>query len=138
MKVNYFNPNWRMINKAINEDGLHDLRLAQKELEKKIQSRVDAFYRAKRQQEEDEKIFALKALPANSIVYFIGRSDKIAFGTPCKKLSDGRKKMKIDVKGSFYTCPYYLLKISEPTDQERRDHNLGVKISALFSKAIKQ
>jgi hypothetical protein len=142
MKSGYFNPNWRMINRAINSgnDGLYDLRRAEQDLKMKIQSKVDAYFKAKREKEAQDAVDALKALPVGSMVYFIGRSDKIKFGTACEKKGDRRTRMDIVIKGEpydkIYNCPYSLLRAAEPTEQQRKDFNLGVHLSNIFNKAI--
>ena len=136
MKTNYFKPNWKAINEAISND-IKGLRDAQEELTKKIQNKIDAFYKAKRDLEQMQMILNLKSLPINSAVYFIGRYDpNLKYGTVCIKRSDGIKRMKVDVDGRIWTCPYRLLRIKEVTDQEKRDRKLESELSRMFNNAI--
>jgi len=138
MKTNYFKPNWQEINKAINTENLKELREAQKELEKKIQSKVYAFYKAKREIEQAQKIAELKKLPNGSKIYFIGRFDKIKFGSECIKITDGRTRIHYKVNGKEWNSPYLNLRIEPPTEQEYRDHGLSVELTRIFNKAINQ
>lgn len=131
MATSFFNPNWREINKAINAGSLKELRAAQKDLEKKIQKRVNDYFRAKKLKEIEDHKAELKSLFPGQGVYFIGHSDKIPFGLRCKKISDGRTKMHFDVFGKAYNCPYNLLQLSAPTEDELRSHKVSVKITEI-------
>jgi hypothetical protein len=137
MKANFFKPNWRIINEAINTENLKELRQAENELRKKIQNKVDEFYKAKRQVEQLKKITELKALPINSKIYFIARFDKIKFGSECVKISDGRTKIHFECNSKRWGGPYRDLRIEPPTEQEIKDNRLGIAISRIFNNAIK-
>jgi len=138
MKTNFFNPNWREINKAINTENLKELRQVQKELDRKIQNKINAFYRAKRKTEQIQKITELKALPIGSKIYFMGRFDKIKFGSECVKISDGRTLIHFEVNGKRWKGPYKELRITPPTEQEFRDRGLSIELSKIFNKVINQ
>jgi len=138
MKINFFNPNWREINKAINTENLKELRQVQKELERKIQNKINAFYRAKRKTEQIQKIAELKALPIGSKIYFIGRFDKIKFGSECVKISDGRTLIHFEVNGKRWKGPYKELRITPPTEQEFRVRGLSIELNKIFNKVINQ
>jgi len=138
MKTNFFNPNWREINKAINTENLKELRQAENELKKKIQFKVDAYFKAKRENELAQKIAELKALPIGSKIYFMGRFDKIKFGSECVKISDGRILIHFEVNGKRWRGPYKELRITPPTEQEFRDRGLSIELSKIFNKVINQ
>jgi hypothetical protein len=134
MATSFFNPNWREINKAIGAGSLKELRAAQKDLEKKIQTKIDVYFRARRLKEVEDHRAELKALAPETTVYFIGHSDKIQFGQKCTKLFDGRTRMHFDLSGIAYSCPYSLLRLSPPTADELRSHKVSNKIIEVANK----
>lgn len=138
MKTQFFKPNWHEINKAINNENLKDLREAQRELEKKIQGKIHAFLKAKREVEQIQKIAELKVLPKDAKIYFIGRFDKIKYGSECIKIADGRTRIHYEVNGKRWNSPYQNLSIKPPTEQEYKDRGLSIKLSRIFNKAINQ
>ena len=135
MKPRYFNPNWRLINGAITTDGLKDLRQAQRDLEKKIQKKVNEFFRAKKEAERAREIAKMKALPAGTKLY-INKSNDPDFGAECTKVSDGRTRIHFEMNGKRWNAPYLFLRIEPPTEQEIKDRKLGIAISRIFNKAI--
>jgi hypothetical protein len=136
MATSFFNPNWREINKAINAGSLKELRAVQKDLEKKIQKKVDDYFRAKKLKEIEVRVAALKSLVPGQDVYFIGYSDKIPFGQRCTKLSDGRTRMHFDVLGTAYNCPYSLLQLSAPTEDELKSHKTSIRITKIANEVF--
>ena len=138
MKTQFFKPNWHEINKAINNESLKELREAQRELEKKIQLKINAFYKIKRENEQIQKIAELKALPRNAAIYFIGRFDKIKYGSACIKIADGRTRIHYETNDKKWNRPYNNLSIKPPTEQEYKDRGLSIKLSEIFNKVINQ
>lgn len=138
MKTEFFKPNWKAINQAINNESLKELRQVQRELEKKIQNKVDAYYKAKRETEQIQKIAELKALPKDATIYFIGRFDKIKYGSECIKIADGRTRIHYEINGKRWNSPYQNLSIKAPTEQEYKDRGLSIELSRIFNKAINQ
>jgi len=136
MRTNYFKPNWHEINKAINTENLKELREAQKELEKKIQVKINNFYKQKREVEQIQKITELKALPIGSKIYFLGRFDKIKYGSECIKVADGRTRIHYKVNGKEWNSSYLNLRIEPPTEQEYRDRGLSIELTRIFNKVI--
>jgi hypothetical protein len=132
MKTQYFKPNWAAINKAI-PDNLKELRQAQKELEKKIQGKVNDCYREKKKLEVAEKIAELKELPMYSEVYYIGKGDTINFGAKGKKIRDKRIRMIAEFNDKMWDCPYISLRKEPPSDQAIRDNELGKHFSRVFN-----
>jgi hypothetical protein len=129
MATSFFNPNWREINKAINAGSLKELRAAQKDMEKKIQKKVNDYFSAKRRKEIEDHKAELKALAPETPIYFIGYSDKIPFGQKCTKLFDGRTRIHFDCAGIAFNCPYNLLRLSAPTTDELRSHRVAIHIT---------
>jgi len=132
MKTQYFKINWQAINKAI-PDNLKELRQAQKELEKKIQKKVNDYYRKQKELKVAEKITELKDLPMYSDVYYIGRGNKIKFGERGRKIQDKRTNMLVEFNGVNWNCPYVILINRSPTDQEIRDNKLGEHFNKVLS-----
>ena len=134
--MNYFKPNWYAINKAITEGQLKELREEQRQLEKKIQSKVDAFYLEKRQKEAADKIAALKSLPIGGTVFYTGRSLDIKFGSVGKKVKDGRTRMSVDFDGKQWGCYYTNLKAEEITPAEKSSHDISVRLTEFVNKVL--
>jgi hypothetical protein len=90
-----FKPNWRQINKLIQEGQAH---VAWKEIDairKKVRERVDAKYQDDKVKKEIMHVTALKELPRCSTVYYTG-SDQRILGLAGTKMEDKRTKMIID------------------------------------------
>lgn len=136
MKTQFFNPDWREINKAINSENLKDLRQAQKELENKIQDKINAFYKAKRESENIQRIAELKICPIGAKIYFVGRFDRIKYGSECIKISDGRTRIHYKVNGKQWNSPYLHLRVNPPTEQEYRDHGFSIELTRILNKVI--
>ena len=129
----YFKPNWAAINKAIAGGQLKELRAEQRQLEKKVQDKVDAHYKEKREHECAEKIAVLKSLPVGGKVYYIGRSSDIKFGAEGTKVKDRRTRMSVDFDGKQWGCYYTNLKIEEITPAEKSSHNISVRLTNLVN-----
>lgn len=141
MKPKYFNPNWRAIMGAINSgnDGIHELRLAQKEFEKKIQDRINAYYKGKRLEALMQKINELKSIPAGTDVYYIGRYDygDIKFGSHFTKISDKYVNMVVMAdNGKRWRIKYTELSKDPVTEQQMKDHKLGRDLSRMVNKVF--
>ena len=132
----FFKPNWYAINKAI-PDNLKELRQAQKEIEMKIQKKVNDYYKKEKEIEIAEKISELKSMPVNSDLYYIGHGDKIKFGAKGSKIEDKRTRMLIEFNGTIWNCPYVFLINRLPTEHEIRNRKIEndfIKIISSFSK----
>ena len=132
-KPNYFSPNWHLINKAI-PDNLKELRQAQKELENKIQKKVNDYYRKQKEIKIAEKISELKSLPVSSDVYYIGKGDKVKFGSRGKKIEDKRIRMLVEFDGTIWDCPYTTLINRPPNNQEIQNRKVEIDFSKIISK----
>ena len=73
-------------------------------------------------------------LPKDSILYYIGYN--LIFGQECKKISDGRTKMQVKVDDKLWNVYYYNLRIEPLTEQEKKDHRLGIELSGFFNRII--
>lgn len=131
--MKFIKPNWHLINKAIEAGDLKDLRQEESDLKKKIQSKVDAYYKAKREKEVADKIAALKNLPLGGTIHYIGRSADIAFGAQGTKVKDGRTRMIVDINGKHWSCYYSNLKTDEPTQGEKSSHIVTTRIGELLN-----
>lgn len=132
MKPQFFKVNWTAVNKAIPEN-LKELRQAQKELSNKIQKKVNDYYRLEREKMAAEKVAALKSLPVNSDVYYIGRGDKVEFGAKGKKVKDKRIRMLAEFDNTTWDCPYTALIDRPPTDQEIKNRKIEKEFSRIVS-----
>ncbi len=131
--MKYFNPDWRLINKAINEGELKELRAEENELKKKIQIKVDAYYKEKRERDLADKIRALKLLPIGSKVYYTGRSSDIKFGAEGIKLQDRRTRMSVKFDGRPWGVYYTNLKSEETTPQEKNSNEISTRLTKMVN-----
>lgn len=134
--MKYFKPNWHAINKAIDEGQLKELRAEEHSLKNKIQEKVDAHYKEKREMEQAEKIAALKALPVGGKVFYNGRSSDIKFGAEGVKVKDGRTRMSVSFDGKQWGCYYTNLKIEDVTPGEKSSHQICVRLTNLINGVI--
>ena len=134
--MKYFKPNWYAINKAIDEGQLKELRAEEHSLKNKIQEKVDAHYKAKREKEQSEKIAALKSLPVGGKVFYTGRSSDIKFGAEGVKVKDGRTRMSVQFSDMQWGVYYTNLKLEEVTPSEKTGNQISVRLTNLVNSVL--
>jgi len=116
MKTQFFNPDWNLINEAI-ETGNHaavsqSLREISKTIYNKEQERKERAWRDAQEAWRNE----LKALPVGTTLYYNGIDfADVTFGDSLTKIKDNRTRMLLQRNGTEYLCPYVTLQTSAPS-----------------------
>lgn len=131
--MKYLTPNWSAINKAISAGDLKELREEERSVKKKIQDKIDAHFKAKREAEAAQKIANLKALKAGEPVYYTGHSCEIFFGTTGVKISDGRTRMVADFAGKKWSVYYTNLQTIPLTAEEKSNRKISNRIGEILT-----
>ncbi len=133
-QVKFFRPNWPQINKAIEAYSLKELRDQQKKMNDAIQKKIDLVYQAKRLKEVADKLKALKDLPLDTEVFYIGRNPAISFGLKGLKKKDGRKYMTVEFDNMRWNIVYTNIQTEPPSTNQELSNKLSKRLDNILNK----
>jgi len=133
MKRNeFFRPIWTLINEAVRNETAAAARQELRDLFNEIVEREEAYRRQLRAQMERDAAADLIALPAGSLVYFVGDGfADVRYGDVLTKVKDMRTRMRASKEGGKYfdyTIHYTALQKHAPTTTEWAWHNAKVAV----------
>lgn len=143
--MNYFKPNWRAINKAIESWGennsLVDLRKEQNRISKLIQKKVDDHNKKKAETKKLNHIKNIRALAPGSELYFKGTYENLKhlFGSTCIKKTDGRKYITvIFATSSMWRIPYSDVQTEPLTQDQLTSGRVRLRITEVWNDVLRK
>lgn len=124
--------NWKAVNKMIAEGNTKDIRELARAIKDKIDAKCNEHWKQKKEQEQRDKITALKALPVGAQVFYTGNLPQLIGKAGIVK-KQGRTRMVVDFDIGAYQCYYESLRTTPLTAQELNSKRVSAKLTALIN-----
>lgn len=124
--------NWKAVNKMITEGNTKEIREIARAIKEKVDAKCNEHWKQKKEQEQRNKITALKALPVGAPVFYTGNFAQL-LGKSGTVKKQGRTRMVVDFDIGAYQCYYDSLSTTPLTEQELDRKRVNAKLTALIN-----
>lgn len=124
--------NWKAVNKMIAEGNTKDIRELARAIKDKIDAKCNEHWKQKKEQEQRDKITALKAMPVGAPVFYTGNFPQL-IGKAGTVKKQGRTRMVVHFDIGAYQCYYESLRTTPLTEQELSSKRVNAKLTALIN-----